>query len=297
MQKKRNNNLNVYFCDIPNMGDQLNVHIINKLWNINIVKSNIYNGKISAIGSGLGAFTTRGHRMWGIEQRIVGHFCKPIYVWGTGFIQRRKDDVEGTFFREMRFCAVRGNFSKERVEKILGLETNIPVGDGGILASCLIQSPSNKLYSVGIIPHWREKNHPVFNHLLSLYPNSVLIDVNKNPLQVVKDISCCKVIISSSLHGLIVADSFHIPNIHVVVTDKMIGDGFKFDDYYSAYNLKHRFFCPQKQEMPNVEWIIENYRISYDDIECMKKRMFDSFPFVFDKSKNVVVPKKKCIYI
>lgn len=291
MEKKVNNTLEVYFCDIPNMGDQLNVWIINKLWGIEIVKSNIYKSKISTIGSGLGAFTTKGHHFYGIKQKIIGLFCQPVFIWGTGFIQKRKDGIEGSFFREMNFCAVRGNLSRKRIEHILGNELKIPVGDGGILASYLVNNncePVSKKYDVGIVPHWREKEHPIFEKLKKTYPNSVLIDVNNNPVEVVKAISECKVIVSSSLHGLIVADSFHIPNIHVVVTDKMIGDGFKFDDYYSAYNLEHRYIRIEEQNIPSKDWIVDNYQVCANDVEMMKQRMIDTFPFIYDASRNCV---------
>lgn len=294
MDKKVNNTLAVYYCDIPNMGDQLNALIIKKIWGIEIVKSNIYNSKISTIGSGLGAFTTRGHHLCGIEQRIIGPFCKPVYIWGTGFIQKRKDGNEGRFFRKMHFCAVRGNLSRNRVEQILGYEINIPVGDGGILAPALLKDKSetiSKKYDVGIIPHWREKKHPLFDKLKSSYSNSVLIDLNEDPLEVVKVILECKMVVSSSLHGLIVADSFHIPNIHVVVTDKMIGDGFKFEDYYSAYNLEHQYIRLDEHDFPSKDWIICHYKVNAKDVENMKKRMLASFPFIYDASKNCVCLK------
>lgn len=292
MDRNKRNTLNVYYCDIPNMGDQLNPLIIRRLWGIDIVKGNVFKSDISAIGSGLGAFTTRGHCFYGIGPKMLGLFCKPIQIWGTGFIQRRKDGVEGTFFRKMNFCAVRGNLSKERAEKIKGSTINIPVGDAGILASFLLNEPLQKKYDVGIIPHWREKEHIIFQKLLKHYPNSVFIDVNNDPLGVVKTISRCKVIISSSLHGLIVADSFHIPNVHIVVTNNMIGDGFKFDDYYSAYGKDHIYVCLEDLNYPNLEWIVDNYRITEHDVESMKQRMIESFPFEYDVNKNCVCLKQ-----
>ena len=55
-----------------------------------------------------------------------------------------------------------------------------------------------------------------------------------------EDIDKCDFILSSSLHGIIVADSFNIPNAWIYLTDKVIGKGFKFHDYFSAIGINHK---------------------------------------------------------
>jgi len=44
-------------------------------------------------------------------------------------------------------------------------------------------------------------------------------------------ISACDVIVSSSLHGLIVADAYVVPSRWVAPENSIKGDGFKFRDY------------------------------------------------------------------
>lgn len=38
---------------------------------------------------------------------------------------------------------------------------------------------------------------------------------------------------------MIVADSFHIPNMHITLTNNMFGDGNKYNDYLSAFDITH----------------------------------------------------------
>ena len=49
--------------------------------------------------------------------------------------------------------------------------------------------------------------------------------------QFVDELVSCEMIFSSSLHGLIIADAYNIPNRRVIFGNKLIGGDFKFNDY------------------------------------------------------------------
>lgn len=270
--------LNVYYAKVPNMGDILNVMIIENLFGYKVKRHTFLTGELSAIGSGLGQFTLRDNPFVAFVQKIVGFLYPTVYIWGTGFISYKDKDT--SFYRKnMHFIAVRGMLSKSRVEKLVGKELNIPMGDAGILSSLLIKNKIEKKYKVGIIAHFKEQDEPVFRRLVSHYDNSIFIDVKQHPSIVIRQIAECEHIISSSLHGLIIADSFNIPNVHIMVSDRLLGDGYKFDDYYSAYNVSHKYVDLNKEDFPSLDYIKDNYKITPEMVEKKKKEMMDCFPF------------------
>lgn len=269
--------IKVYYANVSNMGDMLNKDIIEKIFGYRVSRTNYLFGRVSGIGSGLGNYTLEGS-MWKKILKILSKVISPkVYIWGTGFISYKEKDEN--LYKKTQFCAVRGELSKKRIEKIMGKKINIPTGDAGILAKYLLDNEKiEKRYEVGIIAHYKEKDEPLFNEMLKYYKNSTLINVQDTPINVIKKIAECNYIISSSLHGLIIADSLRVPNIHVVITNNLLGDGFKFDDYYSAYGLKHNFINLKTNDFPSLNDIKNNYKITDKMIEDKTKQMIDCFP-------------------
>lgn len=270
--------LNVYYASVPNMGDILNKDIIEKCFGYKVARKSYLTAKISGIGSGLGNYTYEGEAWKKFLKAISGIVYPEVYIWGTGFI--RYKEIDDNFYKpKMHICAVRGELSRKRVERILGHRINIPLGDAGILASYLLEDDIKKSYDVGIIAHYKEQTEPIFSDLLKKYPNSCFIDVRKKPIDVVKAIAQCNIILSSSLHGLIIADSLRIPNKHIVVTDNLLGDGFKFDDYYSAYDLNHEYIDLRVEELKSLSKVIDEYKITDSMMDEKKADMLNCFPF------------------
>ena len=270
--------LNVYYAKVENMGDKLNKEIIEKCFGYDVCRRTYLTGQLSGIGSGLGNCTLEGNFFKKTLKKIFGLLFPSVSIWGTGFISYKNCD-EKFYKKKINFCAVRGELSKKRVEKLLGRELDIPVGDAGILSSYLLDNRPKLKYDVGIIAHYKEQDDEVFKKLLLRFNNSVFIDVKDTPLNVTHKIAECKVIISSSLHGLIIADSLGVPNKHIVVTDNLLGDGFKFDDYYSAYGLKHEYVDMNKDDIYNLEDVVNDYKITKEMVEEKKQDMLNCFPY------------------
>lgn len=273
-----NKKLNVYYAKVNNMGDNLNSAIIERCFNYNVKRTSVLYAKVSGIGSCLGEFTYGDNIKRNIEKSIFGIICPKVYIWGTGFISYPKKE-EKFYKKNINFCAVRGELTKKRVENIIGKKLEIPTADAGILASYLLNDSPEKEYDVGIIAHFREKDDIRFKQLQEKFEKSLFIDVQDDPISVTKKIAKCKTILSSSLHGLIIADSLNIPNLHIVVTDKLLGDGFKFDDYYSAYGLEHEFIDLNKDSIDCIDEIMEKYKITKRMIDKKKEEMLECFPY------------------
>ena len=153
-------------------------------------------------------------------------------ILGTGAISE-STSIE---FKKAKVIGLRGALTK----KALHIENDIIYGDPGLLASKLIEVRNIKKFKIGFIPHYRDiDNEHVFRLMKRLKNEITIIDVQNKPLDVLKKMDQCEYILSSSLHGLICADSLGIPNRWIKLSELM-GNEFKFNDYYSIFELKAR---------------------------------------------------------
>jgi len=154
----------------------------------------------------------------------AGTVCGVGLMYGDSRIDLSNADV----------LALRGTLTAARVTCSPGRRP-IVIGDPGLLVSRFVTQPTAK-YDFGIIPHWSD------TRLRERYPHGQLIDVNQPPAQVVSEIASCQHVISSSLHGIVVADAFGVPRQAELFPQACIDGGdFKFRDYASALDETPRF--------------------------------------------------------
>jgi pyruvyltransferase len=152
-------------------------------------------------------------------------------ILGTGIISDTEIRLENA-----TFAAVRGELSK----KNLGLARDIPTGDLGLLAKCLLKKvPIEKKYAIGLIPHFVDKMHPWVQQMKQILGHrGCVIEVQDSATNVINQVAQCDLIVSSSLHGIIVSDALGIPNVWIELSDKVLGSGFKFWDYNSSIDYE-----------------------------------------------------------
>ena len=152
---------------------------------------------------------------------------KDAIVWGSGLLNYCRI-VEKPF----KVYAVRGPLTRQCL-----LDNNIECpeiyGDPALLFPYYYSPKIQKAFQVGIICHKSEINE-IKNKISG--NNSVLfIDIVRYGKwsDFIDKILSCEVILSSSLHGIIIADAYGIPNQWSAFTEYISeGSGFKFHDYF-----------------------------------------------------------------
>lgn len=129
---------------------------------------------------------------------------------------------------------VRGPLTEASLEK-QGMRTTGVFGDPGILAAELFPMRGSPDTPIGIVPHYVDASAP---WLRSCRDRGVLVIDTLAPLeQYFAGLQRCETILTSSLHGLIFAHSFGKPALWIEMSDRVIGRGFKFHDYYASIGV------------------------------------------------------------
>lgn len=278
--KKAPKEISLYYYKCANLGDILNETLIENLFNINVKEESFTQSDMIAIGSVLerivkGSITGKHDK----ELQEKANKTKPIYIWGTGMMHGYDDYSQMEFVRPVKIKALRGELSRKAAEKITGKKINCAVGDPGILAPFMLKKLPPKKYALGIIPHVVEKDMPEYVAIKNRVENSVIIDLTGEPQNVLEQIASCECVISTSLHGLIIADGFNIPSKWCKMTDKILGNGYKYKDYYSAYGITENAFDLSGGDFPKIEEIKSNYKIKKEDVKNIQINLIKSFPY------------------
>ena len=263
-----------YYKAEQNFGDLLNPVLINTLFNIPVEYSSPQECELCAIGSILESFFTSNMN---IKQRIKKRLSRSIIVWGSGFIESEQDK-KYIPIKKLDVRAVRGLLTLKRIQKYLKPDNDIVLGDPGLLCSRLIDTHNiKKKYDLGIIPHYVDKNSEYLKNIK--VKNSVVIDIQQPVDTVLHQIAQCKCIISSAMHGLIASDSLGIPNIRMILSDKIVGGDYKFDDYYSVFGITNhpRVIIDKNTKITDTNFIFDQYKITPQQVNEICNKLLIAF--------------------
>lgn len=271
------------YSKIQNAGDLLNEYIFERVFQVPYVRSTkIWECEITGIGSFLDILFIKNEwtrrNLKKSFQSFYKKKCANVCVtWGTGIIDDERGNKVKRLARDnVEFMAVRGLKSKEYVERVLKTQISPVLGDGGILSPMLLEKKPQKKYPLSVIPHFREKNCEKISYIFDKYPNVHVIDMQNNVMEVITEIAQSELILSSSLHGLIIADAFRIPNKRIYFTKAPLGSGIKFDDYYSAYGvIAPAYHINSVEDVPLQNDIIDTYNISDTMVSKMQHDMYN----------------------
>ena len=265
------------YAPLQNAGDLFNKDLVEKLSGKTVVNSKMYDADMIAIGGALvGAqYSKELSRRLAQKALSIVYGNKPLYVWGSGFF--KDDNDSGLYRKNLKVCALRGQKTQEKLSYITKTKYDVTLADAGLLAHLFVDAEIGKKYEIGLIPHMSQLNDECVKRLLA-QDNIHLIDIRRTAKEVIDDITQCECILSSSLHGLIFADSLHIPSLHMIGDKELYGGNFKFEDYYSSFGIQDNPYVLDSANFPTTKMIIDRYSVSEEMVEEKKQQLIACFP-------------------
>lgn len=192
--------------DNMNLGDNLNKPILEWLGHDVEYAGRNYEGKLVGIGS------------------IISNVRKNDIVWGAG-IMRPNTNLSRAL--DAKYLAVRG---KKTRDLLIKAGANVPevYGDPALLLPLMYNPDIKQDIEVGYIRHYIDRDIPL--------PKGAF-DINIQTLDYrafIDQVKRCKKIVSSSLHGLVIAEAYGVEAEWVTYSDRVIGGEFKFRDYLTG---------------------------------------------------------------
>lgn len=217
-------------------------------------------------------------------------YKKNLNVWGAGLIYERLNFLGG-----LNVHCLRGEKTKSFIERTKKIRLgNCLLGDPALLCKHIFTEKEEKKYDVGIVCHAGDDPNSQYLKNIDLHRKSfTFIDVRDDPKEVCRKIKQCRFILSSSLHGLIVADSYGIPNRRFILATSSNPNNtrfsFKFEDYYSIYKgivipKAVDLVAGEKIKDEDIDRFTEEYNIPQDVIDSFCKKYIELIKSHFPKA-------------
>jgi pyruvyltransferase len=205
-------------------------------------------------------------------------WCKEnCVVWGSGIIYKGQ-----CFPKPLKVLAVRGPITREHFLQ-QGYSCPEIYGDPALLLPLYYQpKPLADRYRFGIVPHYVDKS--ICNELFKDSPDVLIIDVFDSVEVVIDKINSCDQILSSSLHGIIIAHAYGIQAGWIKFGEKIWGDDIKYQDHYASLFRDQLTVqaCLIAAPLDSSEMaeIVQSYpQPTQKQIEKRQKHLIDSCPF------------------
>lgn len=209
--------------------------------------------------------------LYGIGSQLLGF--QDATIWGGGFAKNLQYSKLLTpyklihrFYHKTDIRAVRGPLSKYNFD-ILGINCPEIYGDPALLLP-LFYTPaqSYKCKPFIIVPHYNDYNkYDDYDNVLNTFTDDWK--------RFVDELCSADLIISSSLHGIILAEAYGIPAI--MIKNSTTENIFKYQDYYHSTGRTEFPIATSIEEALNITPSIPNTQI----IKEIQKNLIQSFPY------------------
>lgn len=233
-----------YWDETDNLGDYLSHVICSHLSkDLGIAEASFSGRVLYAIGS------------------ILGFIRQDAIVWGSGILSPDWSYRLYIKHSNLDIRAVRG----PKTAKVLrSVGKNVPAvfGDPAILMPYVYQpAQQDKKYPVSFIPHFSDKT--------PLSPNIHRIEIQtRNYQSVINQIAASELVISSSLHGIILAETYGVPAV-LLLHDYQ--NSFKYEDWYLSTGRT----CTYAR---TFEEALHMQPLPLPELADMQQKLLDAFP-------------------
>lgn len=231
-----------------NFGDYLSLKLVERIVNqpVRVYQKKNQEKKLLAIGS------------------ILFFANEDDILWGTG-TNGKKPLKEDYSFSNLDIRAVRGPLTRAFLEETLGINCPEVYGDPALLVPYFFPEFKKKKhpkYKYIVIPHYSE------NHLFPKKASNIVYSTDPWD-EIIHKITDSEFVISSSLHGIIVAEAFGIPAKLLRVTDNE--PLLKYIDYYMGTGRDEFTFATSIEEALEMG--------GEPPIQCDLEALYNAFPF------------------
>lgn len=228
---------------------------------------------LDAKGIKLDAYVSVKKHLFTIGSNIFGSGIKGNYqnatIWGSGILARPTKRV--TFFqrlsrRKLDIRAVRGPLTREVLEKF-GHKCPEVYGDPAILMPLIYQPKVEKRYPYSVVLQFCHERK-----FREIHPNEHMVSMNTNDYKfVIDEIVASDVIYTSSLHGIILAESYGIPAVFFRGLSKKID--FKYLDFYYSTGRREVVIAEKFEDALKMK------PLPLPDLSKLRQGLLDSFPY------------------
>lgn len=292
--------INLIYWNNPNYGDCLSPYIINKLTDRQVLYKEKYRGFKGCIKQIIYLIKHKRYKEiryvhLPIENTliaigsIISFSTNKSNIWGTGFISNKDPFYGGKVY------AVRGKFTRNR---LLKMKVDCPevYGDPALLLPLVFPLNLEKKH-ISIIPHYVDYDDLYFEFSDRF---KIIKLESKDVENITKEIASSSFVLSSSLHGIIVAHAYGVPAIWIK-NKETASDGIKFKDYFSSVSIPlyegfDKLDIILKDKDSVINFFRENELISKPNINLkeLQKKLILNAPFkISDKIINKITPKNK----
>lgn len=259
LQSEKNKvNLNAWIVpngDVQNTGDYLSKIIVENM--------------CSKFGLDIDQVTKETKHLYAIGSILMGY--QDMTVWGSGF---GCDKTLSLFFHIYKIShrirhkvdirAVRGPETRRILMK-MGYNCPEVYGDPAILLPLFYPKELKESYDYTLIPHY-SKNEKYRDN------KNFLDSFNKDWKKFIDRIISSKLVISSSLHGIILAESYGVPA--VMLKDTPSDDITKYKDWYYSTGRKSFPIASSVDEALNLQPSI----LEKNTLQKMQNGLIETFP-------------------